>query len=323
VFLILNVGGLELQNQPAEDRQSTQILAISQTATSETHEIRKRHIVCSDSGYDGEQACLCYRKKPPNPSKGEIVMSFDEKLSEGETRREFIRNMTAGAAGLAAADSVGAVEASAIQNSREQKETKYGKWIKPFIFQEWHGPYRYYTKHISEFPNLTIEYGTPAVAGRIGPDSPEIHDFNQVMVFMGSDMLNVTDLHAEIEFCMGSEKERHLICSSTPVLIPKGIPHLPATVNRMDRQIIVMTISQTSDVRSTPAPASKEVSSVMTSGFSTSRSKYASSYPTLLWARKGRGWYGTLNPDDAGGLRCEHTWSQPFPFRYLPEKLYI
>ena len=241
-------------------------------------------------------------------------MSLVRKENEGATRREFIRNLAAGTAGLAAGASLRVLDAAPLPTSQAKKETKYGKWIKPFIFQEWQGPYRQYTKHVSEFPNLTIEYGTPAVAGRIGPENPEVHDFNQVMVFIGADMLNVTDLNADVEFCIGPEKERHLITTSAPVLIPKGLPHLPATITRMDKRFMVMTVSQASDVKATSAPAGKEDSQAPASGLADRASKHRSSFPTLQWVRKGRGFYGPNNLDDAGGLRTAHTWTEPLSF---------
>jgi hypothetical protein len=237
-------------------------------------------------------------------------MNFIRKENEGTTRREFAKSLAAGTTALAASGSVHALNAASTAPPQRTKETKYGKWIKPFVFQEWQGPYRYYTKHVSEFPNLTIEYGVPAIAGRIGGETSEVHDFNQVMVFIGSDMFHVTDLNADVEFCIGPEKESHLLTASRPVLIPKGLPHLPVTIEAMDKPFIVMTVSQTSEVKSTSVPAGKEDSPILADR----RSKYRSSFPELEWVRKGRGHYGRDNLDDAGGLRNNHGWTEPFSF---------
>jgi hypothetical protein len=105
--------------------------------------------------------------------------------------------------------------------------TIFDRWIQPFSFQDWQNPYRQATRCTSEFPDLHIEYGTPAVAGRIGPDNPEMHDFNQVMIFMGADPANIGDLGAEVQLCLGPEKEKHMITTSRAVLIPKGTAHMP------------------------------------------------------------------------------------------------
>jgi len=216
------------------------------------------------------------------------------------TRREFVKNVTFGAAGIAgiSAGSVGSNAATVPQSAKRQ----YGKWIKPLLFEEWQEPFRQITRHTSEFANLHIEYGSPAVAGRLGLNAAEVHDFNQVIIFMGSDPTNIGDLGAHIELCIGPEREKHMITTSTAVFVPRGLPHMPATIVRMDRRFIVMTISQTSAPKSTPAPkADKEYDGGPIAGLGLMRSKYRNNIPIMLWERKGAWHYGQQNPDDAEG----------------------
>ena len=223
---------------------------------------------------------------------------FDTKGST--TRREFVKVAALGAAGLAAAPTATTppVHASVPQTGT----ARYGKWIKPLSFEEWQGPYRQLTRHTSEFADLHIEFGTPAVAGRLGPDAAETHDYNQAMIFMGADPANIGELRAHIEFCIGSEREKHMITASSAVLIPKGLAHMPAVTTRMDRPFILMTISQTSTPKAaTAAPAERPYTGEPVAGLGLFGSKYRDNFPVMLWERKGPWHYGQQNQDDAGG----------------------
>jgi len=217
----------------------------------------------------------------------------------GSTRRNFVRQITVGAIGLKSAVSSAHPEAAPAP-ALQSGQGKYGKWLKPLTFEDWQGPFRQITRHTSEFPNLHVEYGTPAVAGRIG--TPEVHDFDQVLIFMGSDPRNIGDLGAQVELCLGSGREKHMITTSTAVFVPKGTPHMPATTLRMDRRFILMTISNASQIKAAPAPApAKEYAGEPIAGLSLMRSKFRDNIPIMLWERKGAWHYGAQNPDDAEG----------------------
>jgi hypothetical protein len=230
-------------------------------------------------------------------------MSYKE--NEGTTRREFVRNVSVGAAGMAAGSGLlGASEAAFAPSAQAGGGSRYGHLVKSIPFQFWQGPYRQLATMNGDFLNneIHVQYGTPAVAGRIGPDTPEVHDFDQVMIFMGSDPTNLGDLGAEIEFCIGPEREKHMVTTSQAVFIPKGVPHLPVTTLRMDRRFILMTISHARELKATPAPSEeKEYTGDPIAGLSLMRSKYRENFPTMLWERKGAWHYGKQNPDDAGG----------------------
>lgn len=240
----------------------------------------------------------------------------------GTSRREFFKKTAVSTALVSATGPLGDLKAFAAPRSQSGTETRqYGKWIKPFSYQNWQGHYRQVTSHISEFPDLHIEYGTPSVAGRIGPDSPEIHDFNQVMIFMGTDTANIGDLGAEIELCLGPEKEKHMITTSTAVLIPKGTAHMPAKIIRMDRRFIIMTISQASHVTAKSTALEKEYTGDPIAGLSLMRSKYRDNIPIMLWERKGAWHYGAQNRDDAGGYITFIRGGEVFGFQMMYESI--
>jgi hypothetical protein len=245
-------------------------------------------------------------------------MSASDKIIR-TTRREFAANVALGAAVLAGASTISAI--SSATAASQLGKGQYGKWIKPLFFEHWQEPFRQVTAHTSEFPNLHIEYGSPAMAGRLGLNEAEVHDYNQVMIFMGSDPRNIGDLGAQVELCIGPERERHMITTSTAIFIPKELPHMPATIVRMDRRFIVMTISQTSAPKSVPAPKADRVyDGEPIAGLSLMRSKYRENIPIMLWERKGAWHYGQQNPDDAEGYITSISGSKTlFAFHMMYE----
>jgi len=66
------------------------------------------------------------------------------------------------------------------------------------------------------------------------------HDYDEVVLHIGSDLNNPEDLGAEIEFVVGGET---LIIDKTSALfVPKGVKHGPLTWKRVDRPHIQMAI---------------------------------------------------------------------------------
>ena len=65
---------------------------------------------------------------------------------------------------------------------------------------------------------------------------PHCHDFDEIMVNIGSDPNNRHDLGAETIFWLDGEK--HVINKSHIMYIPKGMVHGPGTFTRIDRPVI-------------------------------------------------------------------------------------
>ncbi len=66
------------------------------------------------------------------------------------------------------------------------------------------------------------------------------HDYDEVVLHIGSDLNNPEDLGAEIEFVVGGEP---LIIDKTSALfVPKGVKHGPLTWKKVDRPHIQMVI---------------------------------------------------------------------------------
>ena len=179
--------------------------------------------------------------------------------------------------------------------------TMYGDYIKNLTFQDY-GPalYRQGTRITSDYLGLDVhvEYGAFWTAGRIGEDplESEVHDFNEVIIFMGSDTADLSELGAEVKVSLGEEKETHIFSCSTAIFVPKGLPHLPAEIVRMDKRILYLQISCAGEWKKTSL--SSEVKPTEPVGWN---SKYGHLVSHLAFTRKSAWHYGPENPDDSGG----------------------
>jgi hypothetical protein len=63
-----------------------------------------------------------------------------------------------------------------------------------------------------------------------------IHDYPEVVMFLGSNPESPNDLGGEIEFWL--EDEQYIITKSCFIFVPRGMKHCPLIVRRVDRPII-------------------------------------------------------------------------------------
>jgi hypothetical protein len=73
---------------------------------------------------------------------------------------------------------------------------------------------------------------------------PHTHEVAELLVHIGTNPDDPSDLGAEVEMCMGKNLEKHIITKSTIVYIPPGTIHCPWTIKRVDRPFIFMQILQ-------------------------------------------------------------------------------
>ncbi len=146
--------------------------------------------------------------------------------------------------------------------------------------------------------DVHIKYGAYGMAGKMGrePFTPHVHDFDQVLLFAGSDMDDIGELGAEIEICLGDDLETHMITTTTAVAIPKGLPHFPAIVNTLNKRFFCYEISMTPSYAETPIHIDKKPGPI--AGWRSATRKYIL---PLAFTRKGAWHYGPTNRDDGGG----------------------
>jgi hypothetical protein len=179
--------------------------------------------------------------------------------------------------------------------------TKYGKHVIPMPFKSCdEGGLRQVAIMDGKLLgiNAFVKYGVYWTAGRMGkePYVPHTHDYDQVIIFAGSDMDDIGELGAEIEFCIGEDLETHMITTTTAVAIPKGMPHFPATVNRLDQRFFYIEVSVAPEYSETPFKT-KNKPTPPVSWRAESR-KYVM---PVAFTRKGSWHYGPLNRDDGRG----------------------
>ena len=212
-------------------------------------------------------------------------------------------------------------------------ETKYGYCMKSLNFQDcWPFPFRQEAVLTSREMGIdvNVEIRNFVTAGKIGnaPYEAEVHDYDEVIVFVGSDTVCLSELGAEVEVCLGEEKERHMISSASIIFIPRGLPHFPANIIRMSQPFICLNVAVTKDLKSTPVLQGVQAGPVVGWG-----GKYRKLVSHLEFARKSAWHYGPANPDDSGGsiavvngkefgftLMVESISRAPYRFGPIPDK---
>jgi hypothetical protein len=179
--------------------------------------------------------------------------------------------------------------------------TKYGQHLKTLAFKDQGmNPLRQAAVMDGKYLGIDahIRYGAFWTAGKIGraPYGPHTHDFDQVLLFAGSDMDDIGELGAEVELCLGEAMETHMITTTTAVAIPKGMPHFPATVNRLDKRFFFYEISIAPVYKEKPFKTDKKPTPPV--DWRAETRKYVM---PLAFSRKGAWHYGPLNRDDGGG----------------------
>jgi hypothetical protein len=208
--------------------------------------------------------------------------------------------------------------------------TKYGHWIKPIpAFKDFgQGSYRQGVEMDREFFgfDLNVRMGAFYNSGKLEPFQTQVCDYDQMMIWMGTDTDDFGLLGGQVEFCIGEEKDRHIISTATAVSIPKGLPHMPMTIGPMDRRFIQMTISMTSEVKAEPTLTDKPIGQFAPWLFS----KYSKNVAELAFKRNGPWHYGPKNPDTNGGyitdieavgfdFNMSYESMKKAPYRFTPE----
>jgi hypothetical protein len=62
---------------------------------------------------------------------------------------------------------------------------------------------------------------------------PHVHPYPECLLFVGLDTANINYLGAEIDCCLGAEKETYTFNEPTAIIVPAGLPHGPITTKRM------------------------------------------------------------------------------------------
>ncbi|OGO32486.1 MAG: hypothetical protein A2Z29_06695 [Chloroflexi bacterium RBG_16_56_11] len=69
-----------------------------------------------------------------------------------------------------------------------------------------------------------------------------VHPYDECLVFEGTDTKSILNLGAEVSVELGEEREEHTFKDPSVILVPKGLPHGPVTVKKLDRTIVHYSI---------------------------------------------------------------------------------
>jgi hypothetical protein len=70
-----------------------------------------------------------------------------------------------------------------------------------------------------------------------------VHDFDEILGFIGADPENPHELYAEVEFWL--EDEKYMLTKSCLIYCPKGLRHCPLRVTRVDKPFLFLAFSTT------------------------------------------------------------------------------
>jgi hypothetical protein len=72
---------------------------------------------------------------------------------------------------------------------------------------------------------------------------PQSHDWDEYLVFLGTNPEDPFDLGGEVEFWM--EGEKHIITKTCAIFVPRGVYHCPFYIRRVDRPFVFITTGNT------------------------------------------------------------------------------
>ena len=196
-------------------------------------------------------------------------MTIDPNTELGTTRRGFVKELTAGAAGIALAG----MFASSFMPTRESLAATPN----PIDPDAPEGP-KYRKCFLNELTSEEREIGFGAMkmfvtfadddiidgchyfsAMWMGASStrtmghgPHTHPVPEVLLAIGSDPENPEDLGAEFELFMGEEMEKHIVNKSTLIYIPENTVHCPFTIKKVTRPFLFMQANYGPKLAETP-----------------------------------------------------------------------
>lgn len=110
------------------------------------------------------------------------------------------------------------------------REPPEGLYAEPRIWME--------GKDLEGF-NSNFSFGFYKEPGTFHPlEGSLVHPYDEVLVFAGTDNSDILRLGAEISVEIGEEQEEHVFTEPSVVIVPKGTPHGPVTIRKIDRPIV-------------------------------------------------------------------------------------
>jgi hypothetical protein len=176
-------------------------------------------------------------------------MSFVEKST---TRREFVKDVAVGAAGLAVAGSLGTLTAAA-------DETKYKQYVHKLVYKKGRaGPgsadavYEVTSKELNG-RNTNYSFGYYSKVGAYG-NAGLVHPYDTCLAFVSLDPAKPDYLGAEIEVPLGKGFEKHVFDVPTIVCVPQNTPYGPIVARKVEKVYAHYAIGLAGEYKATKVP---------------------------------------------------------------------
>ncbi len=188
-------------------------------------------------------------------------MSSHKDDETNKSRRGFIQDVAAGAAGMAIAGALAKLGAPTVAAAQEKKaESPFFRdpppWPKGTTGSKYDhlfstqikensitdvvaGPQAYF-RGDSDLPGAKINMGWQMFTKpyRLELESHH-HDTDEYLFFLGATLPDlVGSFDGEIEYFMGPEYERHVITEATVLYIPAGLEHNPCDIKRLGKPMM-------------------------------------------------------------------------------------
>jgi hypothetical protein len=171
------------------------------------------------------------------------------------TRREFVKNVAVGAAGLSIAGPLNSWCAAGV-------EKKYAQNHHKFVYQKGTGGpgaadyyFRMNGKDLND-TNTNFSFGYYSKVGAWDTSMPAgcAHPYDECLVFAGLDPKDPNYLGAEIEIALGRDYEKHVINVPSIICIPKGLPHGPIATRKVEKPFAHYAIGLAKDYQAMKLP---------------------------------------------------------------------
>lgn len=137
---------------------------------------------------------------------------------------------------------------------------KYSHLIKPLLIQKppddlYPEPWIWMEGKDMEGFGANFSYGFIKKPSNVHPARGAlVHPYDECLVFAGIDNTDITYLGAEISVVLGQEAEEHVFNVPSVIVVPKGTPHGPVTVKRLDKPIVHYSIGLAPDYKAELLP---------------------------------------------------------------------
>jgi hypothetical protein len=182
-------------------------------------------------------------------------MSSDRNTEEGTTRRGFVKEISAGAAGIVLAGLLSAAfmpskeSLAAVTNPVDPTAPDGSKYRKCFLneltskereigFGASNMFVTFADSDIIDGCNYFSAMWMGEMSTKTLGHGPHTHPVPEVLVALGSDPEHPEDLGAEFELFMGTEMEKHIVNKSTLIYVPENTVHCPFTIKKVTRPFL-------------------------------------------------------------------------------------